>query len=1054
MAWAAVVVLLTLLAVASPSGGSSLPRSLLEASGHRRLTSLSEVSGEVSGEESSEASALPGDMALCDWDDLYLPDVVQPSRYDLNLTMALSTVSGVGEGDFVTGSVGIRVKVAAATRCVVLHALDMDITHVAYKKAGGQLVPGHVMATLDEVQQVVLMFDEPLALTNNVSDDAQLPQLLLEFNYEVIEGLDGLYISRSVDKVSGAVMSLALTQFQSIAARKALPSFDEPRFKAKFAVTLTSAPLLLVANMPEVSRLVKSDGMVERSFQVSPPMSIYLVAWVYGNMSYVSGDCPTEYAVVPLSIYASDARDPSQLRVAHDVGCAALKRLTSSFGVPYPLPKLDMAAVPIFNAGAMENWGLIIFLEKYLLLDPQSDDVNAKLGIGNTVAHEVVHQWLNEGFGTYFAYLGADEWNPGYGYYQNFFYKDTTTAALLADTPATSHPMSSRDRVTSLTEPDSYFDAIMYQKGAAVLRMLHAYVDLNSATGPSADPRTLPMRHMSRHLLNGTDSHDSWRTSPFLSALRDYLMKHSYQTVTADLLWASLSNSTDPVINAELLAFDPVTTNSSLVASSEDLTAALGACSSFAVVVSQRTVLPDAKCGPVPGADGGRGPWYVPLAYSESQSPAELQWVALDSCQSMMLPIPTTDYASCNSSSINATLPYLLLNSGRFGFYRVAYSLPLVIAIAGSAGSPAGIPAVDMAGMLSDSYRLVNPAAHPDGDNSSSTASLEPFLNLLAVLGERKLPELAPWSSALASLASIRLRLDTAAAYASVVPGVASFSRCVANLDKFVVEQVTGPTIASLQDVGADSAGGLTWDVTGQDSLQLRLMRPLVLQAAGASGDAQQMRAATALMGPALAVVNDAVAAGLPANASALAAAIQAIHPDVLDKAICLTAMSASDATYSALLQMYALAASNTVSSRVLSGLTCVLDPAKIQDLLTRTATPFIKLQDIATTLTGLASRGGMQQRRVWEFLFSNGTTLEGRFATGTATYSLGMRVVKLGTTFPDSSQRAAMQAFAVTAVNMLDPSFLDQYEEATASNAAWLAAISPGICSWLEERV
>ncbi|GFH18617.1 aminopeptidase, partial [Haematococcus lacustris] len=74
------------------------------------------------------------------------------------------------------------------------------------------------------------------------------------------------------------------------------------------------------------------------------------------------GDCPTEYAVVPLSIYASDARDPSQLRVAHDVGCAALKRLTSSFGVPYPLPKLDMAAVPIFNAGAMENWGLIIFL--------------------------------------------------------------------------------------------------------------------------------------------------------------------------------------------------------------------------------------------------------------------------------------------------------------------------------------------------------------------------------------------------------------------------------------------------------------------------------------------------------------------------------------------------------------------------------------------------------------------------------------------------------------------------------------------------------------------
>ncbi|GFH33469.1 hypothetical protein HaLaN_32848, partial [Haematococcus lacustris] len=85
-------------------------------------------------------------------------------------------------------------------------------------------------------------------------------------------------------------------------------------------------------------------------------------------------------------------------------------------------------------------------------------------------------------------------------------------------------------------------------------------------------------------------------------------------------------------------------------------------------------------------------------------------------------------------------------------------------------------------------------------------------------------------------------------------------------------------------------------------------------------------------------------AAGLPANAGALAAAIQAIHPDVLDKAICLTAMSASDATYSALLQMYALAASNTVSSRVLSGLTCVLDPAKIQDLLTRTATPFIKL--------------------------------------------------------------------------------------------------------------
>ncbi|KAL6751913.1 peptidase family M1-domain-containing protein [Haematococcus lacustris] len=1069
----------------------------------------------------------------CNWASLYLPTTLTPARYDLDLLLAIEgmaaatrNTTGAVPQNRATGSVGIRVRVSRATPCVVLHAVGMEIVSVAYKTVTGEVVPGRVLATLLDLQQLTLAFDKPLqpassgdisgssssnnnnssssgngdisridvndggsGMGNGTEGEEQLPQLLLSFQYPLHHALDGLYLSEATDPWTGQTSLLAVTQFEAIAARKALPCFDEPHLKAKFAVTVTAQPepLLLLANMPEASRATLPDGMVKRTFQVTPPMSTYLLALVHGAFTRLSTNCSTVFGITPVSVYATPSRPAKLLEVALEAACAALAALSYALGVPYALPKLDLVGVPDFEAGAMENWGLLTFRESKLLVDPDADDVSQMMAVGATVSHEISHQWfgnlvtcadwtelwLNEGFATYFEHLGADAWRPEYQYYQTFFYTGTTLPGLLQDSKRSTRPLSSREPVTAITAYDSFFDDIAYDKGGAVLRMLHAYMDMATPDGPHhaggaatpqgpSDPRTWPLRlrHLQQAPLPSGVAKAAkapgfpltWRNSPFLAALRAYLTTFSFKPVTAAHLWSTLANSTGlpitdwmedwtyysnyPVIDAALLVLNTTTNTTAAVTNGSNgssFDAAVMANSTFLVQVSQRPVTPGGVCGaagdesdgsggPRAGGagddgDGGsaapvKGVWWVPLACSAAGAPAALHWSVVETCAKSTLPVThvLSDTTALNTtggddagrrallqSSVHSgdAEPYILLNAGRFSFLRVAYSAPLSDAIAWAARSPDAVPAVDMAGLLSDSFYLADPAT---GGRGSSTSS-----------------------------PSVSLQM----------------------------QQMQRPLVASLgEGAGQQAAGATAWAVGRNDSLQLRLLRPRVLRAAGSAGSSLQLSMAQALMAPAVQVVSGALNSSQVVNPSLLAGALAAVHPDTRAAAACLTARTADNATYLALREMYSQASSADDAARFLTALTCVRDPGLVEDLLRATATPAIKLMDVSSVLSGLAMDSGSKFLAVWSFLFRSADLLVARYPSpSSATYSLGGTLADLAMHFSDTSFSGQMQGLAQAQSGLLPPTFLPLYTDKTTSNAAWLAALGPQTCAWLQQH-
>eukprot|EP00200_Dunaliella_tertiolecta_P018172 CAMPEP_0202417998 /NCGR_PEP_ID=MMETSP1128-20130828/44779_1 /ASSEMBLY_ACC=CAM_ASM_000463 /TAXON_ID=3047 /ORGANISM="Dunaliella tertiolecta, Strain CCMP1320" /LENGTH=556 /DNA_ID=CAMNT_0049025489 /DNA_START=87 /DNA_END=1755 /DNA_ORIENTATION=- len=481
------------------------------------------------------------DDALCSWGNLYLPEIVIPVRYDHNLSCSFDPLTNSPAR--AQGQTAIRLRASQSTTCVVLHAGEnVDITSVELVSLD-RVISGRVLKRNPSLQQVILTFVDGLLQPtepgpsagktvdlrpkgvgpNGDEDEQKLPTLVLNYTYEIQPGLDGFYASEFTD-AEGVRHPIFSTQFESIAARKALPCFDEPRFKARFAVVLSAppAPFVVLSNMPLQSTRNRTDGLAEYTFEVSPPMSTYLLAWVIGELASVETVCETEYKSVPLRVWSSPDK-VGMLGTALSVGCTALMTLSTTFGVPYALPKLDLVGIPNFAAGAMENWGVITYRETSLLVDPYvvPNDVHQDFRVALVVSHEIVHQWfgnlvtcadwselwLNEGFATYFENLAAFAYRPSYGYFTKFFAQETVSA--LVDDAVSSHPLSGTpepgalySRVKSLAQVDAQFDGIEYDKGAAVIRMLRSYLMAVSkqAEESAAEMRAKPCRRRRRHL--------------------------------------------------------------------------------------------------------------------------------------------------------------------------------------------------------------------------------------------------------------------------------------------------------------------------------------------------------------------------------------------------------------------------------------------------------------------------------------------------------------------------------------------------------------------------
>jgi tricorn protease interacting factor F2/3 len=302
----------------------------------------------------------------------------------------------------------------------------------------------------------------------------------IEFTGELNDRLLGFY--RSQYKQNGKTKYLATTQFEAADARRAFPCWDEPESKATFEISIIAEnKFTAISNMPIISKKRMKNKTLYK-FAKTPIMSTYLIYLGVGEFEYLTG----KSGKIQIRVITTKG-NKSKGKYSLELGKKLLSSYEKYFGIKYPLPKLDLIAIPDFAAGAMENWGAITFRETILLYDPKTSSTRTKQYIAEVISHEIAHQWfgnlvtmkwwndlwLNESFATFMATKFVDKFYPEWDLW-NQFIEDAMNTAMGLDSLKNTHPIDVK--VNSTSEIREIFDAISYDKGGCVLRMLENYV--------------------------------------------------------------------------------------------------------------------------------------------------------------------------------------------------------------------------------------------------------------------------------------------------------------------------------------------------------------------------------------------------------------------------------------------------------------------------------------------------------------------------------------------------------------------------------------------------
>ncbi|XP_041102568.1 leucyl-cystinyl aminopeptidase-like isoform X2 [Polyodon spathula] len=430
---------------------------------------------------------------LFPWTSMRLPRVVSPVHYDLTLQPNLTTMK-------FTGSVTITVKVNEDTKNVVLHSSGLAISKISVVPVGGNQPKPAQYVEYHPWQQIAAQCPETLQKGKSY-------HLKLEYSANLSDSSYGFYKSSYQDK-DGQRRWLAATQFEPLAARMAFPCFDEPAFKATFLIKINrDKEYISLSNMPKNKTTVVPGGFYQDVFDKSVTMSTYLVAFIVADFKSIS----MEANGTLVSVYAvPDKLD--QVNHALETAIKLLDFYNHYFEMPYPLQKLDLVAIPDFQAGAMENWGLITFRETTLLYENTSSLLDKQL-VTIVIAHELAHQWfgnlvtmewwndlwLNEGFATFMEYMSIERIFPDLNVGDDFL--ATRFRAMDKDSLNSSHPITTQ--VATAEQVEEMFDSVSYVKGASILLMLES-----SLTEKQFQRGVV--KYLSQHKNANTQSEDLW----------------------------------------------------------------------------------------------------------------------------------------------------------------------------------------------------------------------------------------------------------------------------------------------------------------------------------------------------------------------------------------------------------------------------------------------------------------------------------------------------------------------------------------------------------------
>jgi len=422
-----------------------------------------------------------------------LPRDIWPSHYEIRVAPDLQAAK-------FSGAVEIEVRLRRYRRALELHCAGLEIEEARVR--GSNEEQRARVTVHPERETIELVWEKPIA------PGAAL--IHLQFRGTLRPSLRGLYLAEADGR------RYAFTQLEATDARRFFPCFDEPEFKARFAFAVTTAePHAVISNSPVARVQRHGDGTKTVFFDPTPPLSTYLCALAVGELE---GSERRMVGSVPVRVWHVPGKG-GMCDFALEVAVEALRRLEEYFGLPYPYAKLDLVAVPDFEAGAMENAGAVFFRETLLLVDPGTVTVAEKKRVAEVIAHELAHMWygdlvtmawwddlwLNEAFATWMALRIVDQWKPEWRLWNDF--ELHRAAALQLDALSSTHPIYTPVRTPA--EAAENFDPITYEKGACVVRMLEHYL------GPEA----------------------------FRAGVRDYIQRHREGNARAADLWRALARA-------------------------------------------------------------------------------------------------------------------------------------------------------------------------------------------------------------------------------------------------------------------------------------------------------------------------------------------------------------------------------------------------------------------------------------------------------------------------------------------------------------------------------